>query len=217
MSVNSPYLLAFTLILQNVVAVPPSCDLKKDFHLNNDSRSFECNGISLDQSSDSAGVVINIKFDKTLPNSKIPVLKTIFKIDDLNNDQERFYGANNTYMDVIMHTNDIHPSVWSHGSLEEGKQISKIIYVSKTRYDQFQSGFKHSKIFLVPTTAAIVKVNVSVTLEDINIPINESRNGTLMPRSPLVFRYTHLNNQTKRIRIHTTRTDSNVKEVKYFL
>ena len=200
------------------IAKASPCNSTTEFQIQAGSEHPINCSVKLDQKDDATGVVINFNIDNQLLTSKIPILTIFFEIEKDQDHQcpengpqlDTFIGV----MDVIVHTGNIQSSVWSYGCSEKEVDVSKTIYMTRFPQDSKNTKSPKLKTYLVPTTSAIINVRVSLVMKNIGIALGESANETLTALFPLVFKYDHTENDTRRVRVHTTRTDLNIAEVK---
>ena len=198
-----------TEFLEKGKVVTSICNLTSNFEFKNEVTLFECEDSLSRSPTGSSSVEINLKIHQHLLQSKAPVLKTFIEIEN----SRKANRTCDTYMDVIVHTDNGHSSVWSYGKQEEGKVVSQQIYMPTVRKRENQQ-FNPIKIVLFPTVDGKLKFNISVELKDISIKLEKPETVTLTPFSPVIFRFDHVSNEPERIRIHTTRADANIKHVK---
>ena len=215
MEFSTLWALAWIMISNIGIAKTSPCNATTGFHIQAGSEHPINCSVKLDQKDDATGVVINFNIDNQLLTSKIPILRIFFEIEKDQDHQCPENGPQvDTLMDVIVHTDNIQSSIWSYGCSAMEVEISKSIYMTRLTRGTNNTKSPKLKTYLVPTTSTIINARVSLAMKDIGIGLGESTNETLTTFFPLVFKYNHTEKDIGRVRVHTTRTDINITDVK---
>ena len=160
--------------------------------------------------------VFKFKVNHTLLESKTPFLDITFDVD-----RETDYGINDTatkltkkmFLDIIVHTDSSGACNGSNDNIQMGTEEDNEKYHPSPHAVRNTLEFANFAVYIFPTTDNLVRVNVSVGLEDVRLMLGKPRSIKMTPISPSVFKYIYDKKEKKRVRVHVKRAHIAPKDV----
>ena len=170
-----------------------------------------CSNINLSGNVSIKGEIRTFQINKKLLRKNAPILKTNFGLVNLS-DQDH-PDSKTIFVDMFVYLGQSQASAWSYRLVDMNIEKSKRVSVPLVSENDSETNYVELKVLLLPRSYHLINGNFSLELEANVINYENNMTNHLKHNIPLLYRFDYPNTTEKRIRVHTTRTDQNIKEV----